>query len=74
MAAASILFGWAWTEPLVVALIGLMIVRIAWGLARPAWTGLRAPAQRFSDTTGKNRPLRSRVHQAPLPGGANAVW
>jgi len=42
-AAASILFGWAWMEPLVVALIGLMIVRIAWGLAKPAWVALRAP-------------------------------
>lgn len=42
-AAASILFGWAWMEPLVVALIGLMIVRIAWGLGRPAWKALRAP-------------------------------
>jgi Co/Zn/Cd efflux system component len=43
-AAASILFGWAWMEPLVVALIGLMIVRIAWGLAKPAWAALRAPS------------------------------
>ncbi|MCM2305615.1 MAG: cation diffusion facilitator family transporter, partial [Elusimicrobia bacterium] len=43
-AAAAILFGWTWMEPLVVALIGLMIVRIAWGLAKPAWTALRAPA------------------------------
>lgn len=41
-AAASILFGWTWMEPLVVALIGLMIVRIAWGLAKPAWAALRA--------------------------------
>ncbi|MDD5305479.1 MAG: cation diffusion facilitator family transporter [Elusimicrobia bacterium] len=44
-AAAAILFGWAWVEPVVVALIGLMIVRIAWGLGRPAWKALVAPGR-----------------------------
>lgn len=42
-AAASILFGWWWLEAVVVALIGLMIIRIAWGLGKPAWKALRAP-------------------------------
>lgn len=42
-AAASILFGWAWAEPVAVALIGLMVVKIAWGLGKPAWKALRAP-------------------------------
>lgn len=41
-AAASILLGWAWMEPVVVALIGVMIVRIALGLGKPAWKALVA--------------------------------
>lgn len=38
--AAAILLGWTWMESIVVALIGLMIVKIAWGLAKPAWAAL----------------------------------
>lgn len=41
-AAAAILFGWSWAEPVVVALIGAMIVKIAWGLGKPAWKALLA--------------------------------
>lgn len=41
-AAAAILLGWSWAEPVVVALIGAMIVKIAWGLGKPAWKALFA--------------------------------
>mgnify|MGYP001577301848 FL=1 len=44
-AAAAILFGWTWMEAVVVALIGVMIVKIAWGLGKPAWKALLAPGR-----------------------------
>ena len=42
-AAAAILLGWGWAEAVVVAIIGVMIVKIAWGLGKPAWKALIAP-------------------------------
>lgn len=40
--AAAILFGWGWTEAVVTALIGAMIVKISWGLGKPAFKALFA--------------------------------
>lgn len=41
-AAAAILLGWGWTEAVVTALIGAMIVKISWGLGKPAFKALFA--------------------------------
>lgn len=35
--AAAILLGWAWVEPVAVALIVILIVKTAWELGKPAW-------------------------------------
>lgn len=35
--AAAILLGWAWVEPVAVALIVALIVKTAWELGKPAW-------------------------------------
>ena len=35
--AAAILLGWAWVEPVAVALIVVLIAKTAWGLGKPAW-------------------------------------
>lgn len=35
--AAAILLGWAWVEPVAVAVIVVLIVKTAWGLGKPAW-------------------------------------
>lgn len=35
--AAAILLGWAWVEPVAVALIVVMIVKTGWELGKPAW-------------------------------------
>ena len=36
-AAAAILLGWVWVEPVAVALIVALIGKTAWGLGKPAW-------------------------------------
>lgn len=38
--AAAILLGWAWVEPVAVALIVVMIVKTAWELGKPSWNVL----------------------------------
>jgi len=38
--AAAILLGWAWVEPVAVALIVVLIAKTAWELGKPAWNTL----------------------------------
>ncbi|UPT73216.1 MAG: cation diffusion facilitator family transporter [Elusimicrobiota bacterium] len=39
-AAAAILLGWLWVEPVAVAFILVMLARVAWELGKPAWNTL----------------------------------